>query len=179
MCSTATDNTDGDLHYQNNHEQPRTMKLIGKPSINPIVFYSGKIAGYAVWIVLLIQLLNISGFGQLSAGETSALLLIFISLVFIIASLVHLGSSTRLGLPEERTEFKTKGVYKLSRNPMYLGFDLLTFSAILFSNSFIILSLGIYSILSYHLIILSEEKFLQDRFGDQYLKYKSTVRRYI
>ena len=155
------------------------MKLIGKPPINPIVFYSGKITGYAVWLILLVQLINISGIHQLNFHRSFALFMAGISLAFILMSLINLGSSTRLGLPEESTEFKTEGLYKFSRNPMYLGFNILTLSAILYCNSLLILILGIYSIITYHFIILAEEKFLDKHFGDKYLKYKKQVRRYI
>lgn len=155
------------------------MKLIGKPPINPIIFYSGKVAGYAVWLVLLIELISITGIDQLNTQKSFALLLAGISFVIIVISLINLGSSTSLGLPQENTEIKTDGLYKISRNPMYLGFNTLSLSAILFSNTFIILILGIYSTITYHLIILSEEKFLEDRFGNGYLDYKIKVRRYI
>jgi protein-S-isoprenylcysteine O-methyltransferase Ste14 len=43
----------------------------------------------------------------------------------------------------------------------------------------IVIILGIYSIITYHLIILGEEKFLEERFGDEYFSYKNKVRRYI
>ncbi|MDX9955224.1 MAG: isoprenylcysteine carboxylmethyltransferase family protein [Anaerolineae bacterium] len=155
------------------------MKLIGKPPINPIIFYSGKVAGYAVWLVLLIELISITGTDQLSIRKSFALLLTGISFVIIVVSLINLGSSTSLGLPQENTEIRTGGLYKISRNPMYLGFNILSLSAILYINSFIILIFGIYSIITYHLIILAEEKFLEDRFGNGYLEYKSKVRRYI
>jgi protein-S-isoprenylcysteine O-methyltransferase Ste14 len=38
---------------------------------------------------------------------------------------------------------------------------------------------GLFSMVVYHLIVLGEEKFLAERFGDDYLKYKRSVRRYL
>ncbi len=105
--------------------------------------------------------------------------IILISLVFIVLSLINLGKSTRLGLPKESTDFKTIGLYKISRNPMYVGFNLLTISAILSCSHWLILLLGNYSIIVYHFIILGEESFLENRFGNNYLNYKNAVRRYI
>jgi len=32
------------------------MELIGKSTINPLVFYTGKISGYITWIVLILSL---------------------------------------------------------------------------------------------------------------------------
>ena len=90
-----------------------------------------------------------------------------------------LGKSTRFGLPTEKTVLKTRGLYKISRNPIYFGFNLITLSSIIYFINPIILVPGIYSIVVYHLIIIGEEKFLEKAFGVAYLKYKKKVRRYI
>jgi len=155
------------------------IKLIGKAPINPAIFYSGKIAGYALWIALLVSMINAPAFSEWSISKQLALLLASLSLILVVVSLINLGSATRLGLPEESTRFKTNGLYRISRNPMYLGFNLLTLSAILFIASFIVFVLGIYSIFTYHLIIRAEESFLEARFGEVYCAYKNRVRRYV
>jgi protein-S-isoprenylcysteine O-methyltransferase Ste14 len=157
------------------------MDIIGKNTINPLFFYSGKISGYTTWIVMALsyfnfnivekELFHINSFVYSSIS--------FVSLVFIVLSLINLGKSTRLGLPKESTDFKTNGLYKISRNPMYAGFNLLTISAILCCSNWLILLLGVYSITVYHFIILGEEEFLEKRFGRKYLDYKNAVRRYI
>jgi protein-S-isoprenylcysteine O-methyltransferase Ste14 len=82
-------------------------------------------------------------------------------------------------LPEESTELKTSGLYKFSRNPMYLGFNLITVSSVVYTLNYAILLISLYSIIIYHLIILAEEKFLEERFGEQYLEYKKKVDRYL
>ena len=155
------------------------MKLIGKEPINPALFYSGKIAGYVIWAALLMEIINASSITELSIPKQLAIFLALISIVLIAVSLINLGSATRLGLPQESTQFKTKGLYKISRNPMYLGFNLLSLSAILLTGNFIVLVLGTYSIFIYHQIIQAEETFLEARFGEKYSAYKNRVRRYI
>jgi protein-S-isoprenylcysteine O-methyltransferase Ste14 len=155
------------------------IKLIGKAPINPAVFYSGKIAGYALWIALLVSMINAPALSEWPLSRQLALLLTSLSLVVIVCSLINLGSATRLGLPEESTQLKTEGLYRISRNPMYLGFNLLSFSAILFIGNSFVLALGTYSIFTYHLIIRAEEKFLEARFGEKYCAYKNRVHRYI
>ncbi len=62
---------------------------------------------------------------------------------------------------------------------MYFGFNLLTIAAMVYSINIVLLLLGTYSIITYHWIILGEEKFLEERFGDEYFNYKKKVRRYI
>jgi len=70
----------------------------------------------------------------------------------------------------ENTELKKNGFYKISRNPIYLGFNLFSLAAVLSVGDFVVLIVALYSIVVYHLIILAEEKFLE---------YKKNVRRYI
>jgi protein-S-isoprenylcysteine O-methyltransferase Ste14 len=101
-----------------------------------------------------------------------------VGLLLSAISLINLGASTRLGLPASQTSFKTHGIYRFSRNPMYLGFDLLTLGAIACNPHVVIAVMGLYSMIVYHLIILGEEKFLRQRFGDTYAEYADRVRRY-
>jgi protein-S-isoprenylcysteine O-methyltransferase Ste14 len=157
------------------------MDLIGKATINPLFFYSGKMSGYFTWIVMLLSFFKINLIAPISSAYPNYISIAFLSigLIFIILSLINLGGSTRLGLPKEHTVFKTNGLYKISRNPMYLGFNLLTISSMIYSLNIFIIIPGIYSIIVYHLIILSEEKFLENRFGFEYANYKKKIRRYL
>jgi protein-S-isoprenylcysteine O-methyltransferase Ste14 len=157
------------------------MDLIGKPTINPILFYSGKIAGYLTWIFCFLSLndINILIRYDFSYNTYIALFTGTVGLFFFVISSINLGRSNRHGLPSENTILKTQGLYKISRNPMYLGFNLLTISAMIYMLNLIIVLLGVYSIVIYHLIIIGEEGFLEKRFGIDYSNYKKTVRRYI
>jgi protein-S-isoprenylcysteine O-methyltransferase Ste14 len=157
------------------------MNLIGKATINPILFYSGKISGYITWIIYLLLIFKIDFIdrGTYIYNDCISYIILIIGLLFSILSIINLGSSTRLGLPSEDTVFKTNGLYKLSRNPMYLGFNLVTISSMIYTLNVLIILLGIYSILVYHLIILGEEKFMQTRFGEKYIDYKRKTGRYL
>ncbi len=157
------------------------MDLKGKATIHPQFFYTGKISGYVSWIFYFLSIFNIFIISRqpidylkiLSHGFT------LIGLIIVFISLINLGGSTRLGLPSEKTYLKTKGLYRFSRNPIYLGFNLFTLSSMIFTYNIIIAILGIYSIVIYHFIIIGEEKFLEKRFGNEYIEYKKKVRRYI
>jgi len=157
------------------------MKLIGKTTIHPVLFYSGKFAGYFTWIVLLLSLVEINIFKPNEYGYSISFAIIIMTLGLVIASLslLDLGPSTRLGLPSEETDFIEKGVYRYSRNPMYVGFNLITIASIIGTMNIIILILGLYSILIYHYIIIAEEKFMEERFGNNYVEYRNRVRRYV
>ncbi len=157
------------------------MELIGKPPINPLLFYSGKISGYITWLVFIYTSIRdsftcnivfnykgIVAFGLFSLG-----------LIFSVISFLNIGSSIRLGLPNEDTVLKSKGIYRISRNPMYVGFGLFTISSMIYTMNYIIIALGLFSLAVYHLIIKSEEKFLINRFGNVYETYRKKVRRYL
>ena len=157
------------------------MELIGKPTINPLLFFSGKISGYFTWLIFVLSVLGIHILPKEALGfiKYFAYIVGLLGLLFTVISLINLGRSTRLGIPNGETVFKTNGLYRISRNPMYLGFDLMTLASMMyFLNPFVIL-LGAYSIVVYHLIILAEEKYLPGRFGEKYLDYKENVKRYI
>jgi len=81
---------------------------------------------------------------------------------------------------EDVNKLVTSGIFKYSRNPMYLGMLMIVLSTSIFY-------LNIYSILTPLLFILwinkfqikREEEFLIEKFGDEYLSYKKKTRRWI
>jgi protein-S-isoprenylcysteine O-methyltransferase Ste14 len=150
------------------------MELIGKPPINPLLFYTGKISGYITWISFIYNLTR-DGFGGnlvFNFTEIVAFSLFALGLIFSVVSILDIGSSIRLGLPNEDTVLKSKGIYRISRNPMYVGFGLFTISSMIYTMNYTIIALGLFSLVVYHLIIKSEEKFLLNRFGDDYEVYR-------
>jgi len=156
------------------------MELIGKTSIHPALFYSGKISGYITWVLLVLAWLNVFNIGHsvpfLKYGSWG---LFLIGLLFTVMSLINLGKSTTLGLPSKNTVFKNNGVYRFSRNPMYIGFNCFTFAAMLYTLNIAVILLGVYSMVVYHRIILAEEAFLERRFQQAYTDYKRLVKRYL
>jgi len=74
----------------------------------------------------------------------------------------------------------TKGPFKISRNPVYLGMTiiLLGVEILLGSLSALIIPV-IFVIIIDRLFIKPEEEVLANRFGERYLEYKKSVRRWI
>jgi protein-S-isoprenylcysteine O-methyltransferase Ste14 len=72
----------------------------------------------------------------------------------------------------------TSGIYKFSRNPAFLGFDLTYIGASLSFGNIIVFIMAVLTIIIMHLQILEEEKFLEVTFGNKYVEYKSKVGRY-
>ena len=100
--------------------------------------------------------------------------------IFIIAVLT-MRDNWRAGVPEtDKTELVTSGIYQISRNPAFLGFDLVYIGVLMMFFNWTLCLVTVFAVVMYHLqIVIVEETFLQTAFGDEYLEYKKKVRRYI
>jgi protein-S-isoprenylcysteine O-methyltransferase Ste14 len=81
---------------------------------------------------------------------------------------------------KESTHMNTDGIFSKSRNPMYIGMFLLLLGiGICFLNIFSILTPFGFILAINLLCIPREERMMFDTFGQEYLDYKSKVRRWI
>jgi protein-S-isoprenylcysteine O-methyltransferase Ste14 len=72
------------------------------------------------------------------------------------------------------------GPYRFSRNPMYIGLAVLTVGiAFLVDCAWILLAVPIGLVVIDRLVITREERYLERKFGEEYLSYKRRVRRWI
>lgn len=71
------------------------------------------------------------------------------------------------------------GLYRVSRNPMYIAYFIYFLGCVFLTQSLILLALLICFQISAHWIILSEERWCIKKFGEEYIKYMNRVRRYI
>ena len=80
---------------------------------------------------------------------------------------------------DEATILVTGGFYGYTRNPMYLGmFLMLAGMAFLMGSVGAALPVLVFILIIRNNFVMGEERFLEARFGQQYLDYKSTVRRW-
>jgi len=74
----------------------------------------------------------------------------------------------------------TDGLYRLSRNPMYLGmFIMLLGFAFMMGRLGALLPLPLFVLIIRQRFVIAEESFLEATFGQTYLDYKSRVRRWL
>jgi len=79
--------------------------------------------------------------------------------------------------PESSSSLVVSGIYRFSRNPMYLGFLLALFGwAVLLSNALAFLFLPVFTFYMSRFQIEAEEKALTEKFGQEFVHYKSRVR---
>ena len=97
-----------------------------------------------------------------------------------IASVVTMRDSWRAGVsPTDKTELVTRGVYQISRNPAFLGFDFMYIGVLLLYFNPLTAAFTLFSVVMLHLQILQEERYLTAAFGEDYTDYKRHVFRYL
>lgn len=128
------------------------------------------------------QLLSVAlGWSLMPAGArfTGFCLGLLGDLIFLV-SVLRMRDSWRAGIPKKsQTKLVTSGIYKFSRNPAFLGFDLqYTGVLLLYFNPLTVL-FSVFAAVMLHLQILQEERYLTGVFGAPYEQYKKQVRRYL
>lgn len=99
--------------------------------------------------------------------------------IFLI-SVLYMKDSWRAGIPDQdKTALVTAGIYKYSRNPAFLGFDLMYCGVLLMYCNPITAIFSAFAALMLHLQILQEEKYLLSAFGAEYQQYCKRVFRYL
>ncbi|MBW2526711.1 MAG: isoprenylcysteine carboxylmethyltransferase family protein [Deltaproteobacteria bacterium] len=102
------------------------------------------------------------------------------AVLLFAASLRSFGSSWRVGVDRSRPgELITRGVFALSRNPIFLAMDLFFVGAALMTGRVIPLLFAVIAPLGFHRQILVEERFLAQRYGHAYREYSARVGRYL
>lgn len=93
-------------------------------------------------------------------------------LIFLV-SVLCMKDSWRAGIPDsDKTKLVTDGIYRYSRNPAFLGFDLQYIGIMLIYFNLLTLIFTIFAITMLHLQILQEEQYLTATFGEEYQEYR-------
>ena len=100
--------------------------------------------------------------------------------VIFLLSVLCMRDSWRAGIPDkDETELVTTGIYRFSRNPAFLGFDLMYIGVLLLYGNLLTLGFSVFAIVTLHLQILQEERYLAHTFGAPYQAYCRHVFRYL
>lgn len=101
-----------------------------------------------------------------------------IAIMFFGRATIDMKNNWRVGIPEEKTSIVTNGIYQYSRNPAFVGFDLLYISILLLFFNVPLLIISAWAMIMLHIQILQEEEWLKRTFGEEYEVYRSKVCRY-
>jgi protein-S-isoprenylcysteine O-methyltransferase Ste14 len=153
----------------------------GDASINRTLFYISKYSILALWGAMVLQIwgINISFIEVPLLLQVIGLVLWFYGFALLYIGRFELGSSFRLGIPKEHTHLRVYGLFRLSRNPMYIGMYATVVASAVYTLNPVVILLGAFVIFIHHSIVLAEENHMQNVFGGEYLDYCSHVKRYI
>ena len=150
------------------------MKLLIPPPILALMS--------AILMLIISKYFNKANF-SLNQHNQFALFFLIVALIIIlisIAKFIKIKTTISPLKPNKTSILVDSGIYKHTRNPMYLGLLLILFSLFLYLKNFLsFLVLPLFVIYITKNQILPEEKVLENLFGDQYKKYKNKVRRWI
>ena len=152
-----------------------TSDNAGVIAIPPIIYLVGLLLGLLLYYLYPVKFL------PAAISVWSGVLLILMSVLMALSALLafrRVGTSPDVRKPT--TAISTDGIYRFSRNPMYISLALLYLGIACCVNSLWILLLLIPVLVVVDRgVIKREERYLEKKFGDEYLRYKSQVRRWI
>lgn len=152
----------------------------GKEGFVKFIEITLKTATYLLPVIQIISIVFYSGTAHIAFRLLGVVITMLGVLVFIV-SVAQMKDNWRAGVQrEDKTNLVTEGIYSISRNPAFLGFDLM-YIGILFSffNWFLCFATS-FAVVFFHLQIVNvEEEFLTEAFQNEYLQYKSKVCRYL
>ena len=166
-----------------------TTNQIGKGDKPRKVLLIENIMGWATFSVIPIEIISVILYPKMTlipalksfpVLQWTGLAIAAIGVAFFIVAMLTMSDSWRAGIPDsDKTVFVQKGICRISRNPAFVGFDLMYIGLLLAFPNIIHLLFAIFPIVMLHLQIRQEEVFLRNTFGAEYEEYCRKVRRYI
>jgi protein-S-isoprenylcysteine O-methyltransferase Ste14 len=140
----------------------------------------GALLAALMWLVSWL----VPGFDFVFAGrKLLALTLAIVGAIIIVSGIAYFRrAKTTINpmKPESSSSLVVSGIYKISRNPMYLGFLLMLFGwAVFLSNALAFILLPVFIFYMNRFQIEPEENALAGKFGQEFVAYKSQVRRWL
>jgi protein-S-isoprenylcysteine O-methyltransferase Ste14 len=177
----------------------RSILLKNKTGINPLTFnktddahgFNGKvftIITFMELVVVGIYAFKIEWYKYLLPfwyieNETLSKIgwgFLIISLIVVWIAQSQMANSWRIGIDEKNeTKLVTKGLFSISRNPIFLGIMIANIGLFLVIPNALTLLIISLSTISINTQIRLEEEYLKREFGNDYLKYVKKVRRWI
>lgn len=155
--------------------------------VNRILHSLAKLPVMLVFMMaLLIYVIDATGVGAgfsfTNSGFVSVAIFLFGLGIIAIGGYTFRKANTTVNPmnPENTTCLVTTGIYRISRNPMYIGFFLWLLACVIYVGNIInILLLPVFIMLVNKLFILPEEDVLGNLFGEEFFQYKNKVRRWL
>lgn len=137
------------------------------------------VIAFALFPNIYASLLPIARLEETSLTLLGSLLLIF-AFIWVLVAQIHMRKSWRIGIDEDiKTELVQTGLFRVSRNPIFLGMRLMLLGIFLVIPNAITLVILIAGELLIQIQVRLEEEFLTRTHGATYIAYQKQVRRWI
>lgn len=112
--------------------------------------------------------------------SVAGIVLLLLGNLFFISAMLTMRDNWRAGFSrDQKTDLVTRGVYSLSRNPAFVGFDLIYIGCAVAFPNVVNIAVAIVAVTLFHFQILGEEKYCAEAFGQEYTDYRKRTMRYI
>lgn len=98
--------------------------------------------------------------------------------VYITGAALYIKAIVDYAKPK-KSGINTGGLYRFSRNPMYAAYFIYFAGCAAMAQSALLLAILIVFQISTHVMVLAEERWCLEKFGDEYREYMKSVRRYV
>ena len=159
----------------------RQIDMDGDAPIERTLFYGSKYLIVVLWLAMVLDCwgIKVSFFHGPASLKRAAVCVWAIGFILLFIGRFGLGSSFRIGQPKESTRLRVDGLFRVSRNPMYLGVYSTLPASVLHTLNPVLLLCGAFIVAVHHRIVLAEETYLRTAFGREYEEYCRRVRRYL
>jgi protein-S-isoprenylcysteine O-methyltransferase Ste14 len=159
----------------------QNIDMGGEPPIGKVLFSSSKYLIVLLWAAMVMHSWGINlSFTKVPELLKWVALCCWVSgFVLLFIGRFGLGRAFRIGSPKEHTNLTVDGLFRFSRNPMYLGVYATLLAPVFYTLNPILFLVGLFVAVVHHRIVLAEEQHLHKEFGEEYADYCSRVRRYL
>ena len=135
------------------------------------------------WAVVGLGLQSLVPLGLPDAPAVAVLGTVAMSVAVVLfawALLVFVRHGTTLEHRKPTTVLVTGGPFRWSRNPMYVALVLLLLGfAVEYDNGWWVIGALLFAVAVHRFTVLREEAYLEGLFGDEYRRYRQSVRRWL
>jgi protein-S-isoprenylcysteine O-methyltransferase Ste14 len=122
------------------------------------------------------------GFAFLSTAPVRILGVILVSfgLITLVLAFFSFGDSWRIGIDRKTPgALVTRGIFSVTRNPIYVAFNLLFIGIFLINGTWFFLIFALMAAVAVHFQILREEEYLRTQYGEAFRDYCKRTARYL
>lgn len=156
-------------------------RVIEALAFGDLIFWLVQVLSYALHsrFEILPQTLHYQFFTAFVA-KVAGVGLVSLGLIVFVLAFFNFGDSWRMGIDRKAPGgLVTTGIFELTRNPIYVFFGLWLIGTFLINGTLIFLVSALLGIVVLHWQVLREEKFLAERCGEAYERYRQKTPRYL